>query len=99
MRLFVFSAVTRQAEDLEDTSTSGSSYKDAAVQTGNASNATTPTYTAAVGDRMSASLKSICTEPLKKKSVSMFVRLKCFSAASRWSKKSFESSIRAENAL
>lgn len=96
MCLFVFSAVTRQAEDLEDTSTSGSSYKDAAVQTGNASNATTPTYTAAVGDRMSA---SVCTEPLKKKSVSMFVRLKCFSAASRWSKKSFESSIRAENAL
>lgn len=94
----MFSAVTRQAEDLEDTSTSVSSYKDAAVQTGNPSNATTPTYTAAVGDSMSASLKSICTEPLKK-SVSMFVRLKCFSAASRWSKKSFESSIRAENAL
>lgn len=66
MCLFVFSAVTRQAEDLEDTSTSGSSYKDAAVQTGNPSNATTPTYTAAVGDSMSASLKSICTEPLKK---------------------------------
>lgn len=63
MCLFLFSAVTRQAEDLEDTSTSGSSYKDAAVQTGNASNATTPTYTAAVGDRMSV---SICTEPLKK---------------------------------
>lgn len=63
MCLFLFSAVTRLAEDLEDTSTSGSSYKDAAVQTGNASNATTPTYTAAVGDRMSA---SICTEPLKK---------------------------------
>lgn len=66
MCLFVFSAVTRQAEDLEDTSTSAFSYKDAAVQTGNASNATTPTYTAAVGDSMSVSLKSIFTEPLKK---------------------------------
>lgn len=59
MCLFLFSAVTRQAEDLEDTSTSGSSYKDAAVQTGNASNATTPTYTAAVGDAVCLRLSAL----------------------------------------